>query len=414
MSTKQQINSYNKVKNLIESKNGLLFSKLDDYQNTNSIAEYECGFCKRKDEDLYRKITARKGYCKHCEIDRRNLNKGFTTEILSKKLSKFNVKLKCELNSNKQYLKLECRCGKEFERRYCNLSNQGCLCNECKHNEALAYMHNTIIDFYRSHNCKVLHIGEYTDGTNTNSHIKFECSCGRIDEKTYGSFKMNPYCSKCTKRIKGTGKGNLTNDEVKEYVELNSDCKLISTDYKNSNSKLLLECSCGKEFTTVFQEFKHGNKRQCNDCGREHIRGANNHRWKGGITNEHDKIRKSKEYIHWRKTVYEKDNYTCQCCGNDCGGNLQAHHIDNFSNHENSRFDVNNGITLCKECHDPTIVGSFHYEYGTRNNNIEQLQEYINNRRVELNLPLYSIDRYLQYRGDLSNRSDNIMETIAT
>lgn len=41
MSTKQQINSYNKVKNLIESKNGLLFSKLDDYQNINSIVEYE-------------------------------------------------------------------------------------------------------------------------------------------------------------------------------------------------------------------------------------------------------------------------------------------------------------------------------------------------------------------------------------
>lgn len=55
------------------------------------------------------------------------------------------------------------------------------------------------------------------------------------------------------------------------------------------------------------------------------------------------------EYIEWRSAVYERDGYTCQECG--AQGELNAHHIKTWASHPELRFDVSNGVTLCKDCH---------------------------------------------------------------
>lgn len=78
--------------------------------------------------------------------------------------------------------------------------------------------------------------------------------------------------------------------------------------------------------------------------------GDKNPNWKGGVSSENERIRNSEKYILWRKLVFERDGYKCQIC-KKIGGNLNAHHIKSFSEYPELRFDVNNGITLCKDCH---------------------------------------------------------------
>lgn len=60
--------------------------------------------------------------------------------------------------------------------------------------------------------------------------------------------------------------------------------------------------------------------------------------------------RRSSEYAEWRKSVFERDGYKCQMCGKK-GGILNAHHIKKYSDYPSLRYDINNGKTLCKECH---------------------------------------------------------------
>lgn len=96
--------------------------------------------------------------------------------------------------------------------------------------------------------------------------------------------------------------------------------------------------------------------------------------WRGGITSLQMSLRNNKKTYVWRKAVFERDNYTCVWCGvhNEKGLGktiiLNADHIKSFAliieNHKISSlgqglkcaelWDVENGRTLCKPCHQLT------------------------------------------------------------
>ncbi|MEA2037115.1 MAG: HNH endonuclease [Nanoarchaeota archaeon] len=60
--------------------------------------------------------------------------------------------------------------------------------------------------------------------------------------------------------------------------------------------------------------------------------------------------RKSIQYSKWRKSVLKRDNYTCQYCG-DYDVTLNVHHIKPYYENRKLALDIENGITLCEECH---------------------------------------------------------------
>lgn len=69
--------------------------------------------------------------------------------------------------------------------------------------------------------------------------------------------------------------------------------------------------------------------------------------------------RSSVEYVQWRKAVFVRDGFQCQVC-NRVGGKLNAHHIKPFAKYKELRFDVDNGITVCVECHKDIHWGDRH------------------------------------------------------
>jgi len=108
---------------------------------------------------------------------------------------------------------------------------------------------------------------------------------------------------------------------------------------------------CGKDFskrnikTGVYCSFTCRNKNIS-----ERQKGENSHLWQGGKTDKNKLIRNSGDYDNWRKSVFCRDNHTCNMCF-QIGGKLAAHHILVFSKFPEFALDVWNGITLCRDCH---------------------------------------------------------------
>ncbi len=89
----------------------------------------------------------------------------------------------------------------------------------------------------------------------------------------------------------------------------------------------------------------------------------------GFICTESHLFRCSTAYSKWRTAVFERDYYTCQECGT-VGGTLNAHHILPYRDYKDVdiSLDVQNGITLCEDCHN--IVKGVEYNYVNKYNKI--------------------------------------------
>jgi len=98
--------------------------------------------------------------------------------------------------------------------------------------------------------------------------------------------------------------------------------------------------------------------------------GSKHPNWKGGITPFARLVRGNAKYLKWRQDCFLHDDFTCQKCGDNRGGNLNVHHkkpfikllteaikcLPLFPPYEAAMtytplWNLNNGITLCEKCH---------------------------------------------------------------
>ncbi len=168
-------------------------------------------------------------------------------------------------------LKAECPlCKKEFEISYISaLRRKEIMCEECKTktlSEIKRYNINDVIEYInKNSSCELLS----TTYEGENSIIKLKCDCGNEYETTYALFRgsRTKKCSECRGYI------NWDIDKIREYVKENSDCELLSTEYKETHSKLDFKCACGNEFSVAWHDFYDETvlKRQCNECSNDSV-----------------------------------------------------------------------------------------------------------------------------------------------
>jgi 5-methylcytosine-specific restriction endonuclease McrA len=67
-------------------------------------------------------------------------------------------------------------------------------------------------------------------------------------------------------------------------------------------------------------------------------------------------------YAKWRKDIRKRDRHKCQWPGCGSKRRLEVHHIKKWSDNPALRYSINNGITLCKNCHQRIKGSEENYE----------------------------------------------------
>lgn len=313
--------------------------------------------------------------CKSCFV------KKPVSEFYKKRDSFESSCKKCKYKNAKRY-SLNCEvCNNEFtstkkHQKFCSISCRSTSreklvirkCGYCKETFKRTPSTSNVVTAYCSIECRNKHLSYRVKGENNpnwkgkTSIIECEC-CGKpFEYKDYFNSE-NKYCSQKCKSIHQMvilkGKNN--------------------PNFKNRTGYIKCDC-CNKDIERPMHNIELRKNNYCSlKCKYKHTgllySGPNNPNYTNGLShNYRARYRIVEGYGEWKKSVMERDSFTCQLCGCSKGGNLHAHHLDGYNWAEEKRTDVDNGITLCSSCHI-----NFHKTYGNGNNTKKQFEEYKNN-----------------------------------
>lgn len=124
--------------------------------------------------------------------------------------------------------------------------------------------------------------------------------------------------------------------------------------YKNKNNKVTIICLlCGKERKVSPSTVIYHPSKFCSlKCVGKYYSGERSSLYIDGNQTVKDKIRHSPEYFKWKLSVFYRDGKKCIWCSSK--KNIEADHIKPQSLYPELRFDLDNGRTLCHDCHTKT------------------------------------------------------------
>lgn len=147
--------------------------------------------------------------------------------------------------------------------------------------------------------------------------------------------------------------------------------------------KWICQCDCGKVKSILGSSLKQKQTISCGCYRNEQIikvvGGNKNWNYNPTLTAEERTFRRILQHAEekiWRSFVFKRDSFCCQLCHNSSKYNLRAHHLDAWHWAKDKRFELNNGITLCVDCHN-----LFHKTYKNHNNTRLQFEEFANKQK---------------------------------
>ena len=211
-----------------------------------------------------------------------------------------------------------CSCGANWSTVLTTIQ-RGSKCSECN-GVCITRTNDSVNEELSSYGLTLLQ--PYING---NIPIIYECTCGGIGKTTLGNIRRGDRCGFCIE--------NKWRNYFCEYG-----CEIV--EYNSQKVKYI--CHCGELYSTQIGPFKNGNKK-CPKCR----------------VNWNYKVNKIGRPVlfKWKRAVIQRDEFKCQSCSTD--DRLEIHHIEAYSVSPELADTVDNGITLCYDCHK-----SLHKKYG--------------------------------------------------
>lgn len=259
-----------------------------------------------------------KEYIQQIFIDKNRTNTCQSCSIIFKGKSK-NAKY-CSMKCMQEYLKNT----DFFRKRLCKkILPEKIVCEGCKRE-------------FVPPKGKSKYCSRYCFGSHSTPHANFLEASKKIDRKKLGTLIMSKNWKNNRERMRAVNKGKIRSEETKDKLS-----EITKKQWESGQ----------------FDEDVNGRRKNLKK-GKDHFN------YKNGAGSIREKLHSLFQYKEWRNSVFIRDDYTCQGCGVR-GGYLEAHHIvpfreiqkrHGFTNHVEAAkcdelFDVNNGTTLCKECH---------------------------------------------------------------
>lgn len=314
-------------------------------------------------------------------------------DITGQKFGRLTVIEDVGRNKRKQVIWLcKCECGNTVKTNCTSLRNGNTTSCGCYNKEVIGKRNR--IDLSNQKFGKLTVIKECGKDKHKNFIWLCECDCGNTTEVTTAMLRSG-HTKSCgcyqKERASEASRANLTGKKIGRLTVIKDTGKNKKSSERSKHAIWLCKCECGNSVEITTTSLNGGRTHSCGCIQKEGIRermtGKNHPHYNPNLTAEQRTKHRYKlggnTYAQkWRKEVFERDDYTCQVCG-DRNGNghkaiLNAHHLDGWNWCKSKRFDIDNGVTLCTTHHK-----EFHKIYGSGNNTRQQFEEYANSFHIK-------------------------------